>query len=36
MNDNIQKIIKEKEDKCLFLTFDNETPDNYFITEYKL
>ena len=36
LKDDIQKIVKEKENKCLFLVFDNEKPEDYFITEYKL
>lgn len=36
LNDKIKKIVIEKEKKCLFLVFDNENPDDYFITEYKL
>ena len=36
LKSDIQKIVKEKENKCLFLVFDNDDPDNYFITEYKL
>lgn len=36
LNDDIKQIVKEKENKCLFLNFDNERPEDYFITEYKL
>ena len=36
LNEDIKKIVNEKDNKCLFLVFDNKKPENYFITEYKL
>ena len=36
LKNDIQILVKEKEKKYLFFVFDNEKPENYFITEYKL
>ena len=36
MKEDIQKVIKHKEEMCLFLVYDIETPNDFFITEHKL
>tara|TARA_B100001094_G_scaffold331602_1_gene400538 strand:- start:6311 stop:6607 length:297 start_codon:yes stop_codon:yes gene_type:complete len=36
MKEELQKVIKDKENMCLFLVYDIETPDDFFITEHKL
>ena len=36
MKEDIQKVIKNKEEMCLFLVYDIETPNDFFITEHKL
>ena len=35
IKEEIQKVVKEREDKCVFLVFDIENPDDFIITEFK-
>ena len=35
IKEEIQKVVKEREDKCVFLVFDIEKPDDFIITEFK-